>query len=115
MHRYECGKYNINYYLKETFIWGNLRCSANGGKNIQGKKVYWKLKIILGQLLSMNVALSQFFSYYAFEIFLNICLQLELKLNQTTTILYPYLNSALALLLQEMQTPLLSGNTVETV
>ena len=55
MHRYECGKYNINYYLKETFIWGNLRCSANGGKNIQGKKVYWKLKIILGQLLSMNV------------------------------------------------------------
>lgn len=40
MHGYECGKYNINYYLKETFIWGNLRCSANGEKNIQGKKVH---------------------------------------------------------------------------
>ena len=44
MHGYECGKHNINKYytLKETFIWGNLRCSANGEKNIQGKKVYWR-------------------------------------------------------------------------
>ena len=35
MREYECGKHNINkyYYLKETFIWGNLRCSANGEKN----------------------------------------------------------------------------------
>ena len=62
MHEYECGKNNINYYLKETFIWGNLRCSANGEKNIQGKKVYLEAENSFRTTLSMNVALSQFFS-----------------------------------------------------
>ena len=78
MQGYECGKHNNN--MKETLV-------LQSERKIQGKKIYWKLKILLGQLLLMCVALSRYFSHYAFEIFSNIVK--ELKLNETNTTLYP--------------------------
>ena len=84
MQGYECGKHNNN--MKETLV-------LQSERKIQGKKIYWKLKILLGQLLLMLL------HFHGISHIMHLFIVKEFKLNETNTILYPYLKIALALLL----------------